>query len=199
MPDQLLLKSTVPRPRPVWRASYLLRRTLGTLKNELNRQSWKSVSLILNPKSMMPSNPDWDELRSDMQSVKRSVDEGTKCTSYAAGDAQKMAKGLDRSLAALSLLAANQFRGMPESCVGDSRLGREGSTYRNPKNWIKNATTQKYHVVFICAHSRRTRPRHRLRSQMPKGWIAKIAPWLKLLPPGSERHCQFSRPSIPYP
>ena len=47
--------------------------------------------------------------------------------------------------------------------------------WRNPKIWITNAAKQKYKVVFICEAGREP-----FEIEMPRGWIAKVAPWLKL-------------------
>jgi serine/threonine protein kinase len=89
-----------------------------------------------------------------------------------------LAKGLDRSLAALSLLAANQFKECP-NLVWVTPISVEKKDWRNPKHWIRNASKQTYKVVFVCARS--GEPGHEpFEIDMPKGWIVKIAPWLKL-------------------
>lgn len=91
----------------------------------------------------------------------------------------KLAKGLDRSLAALSLLAANQFRKCPNLVFWMTPISVEKKDWRNPKKWIKKTVTQNYSVVFVCAHSRE-RGHDPFEIDVPRAWIAKIAPWLKL-------------------
>ena len=91
---------------------------------------------------------------------------------------QRVTKGLDRSLAALSLLAANQFKECP-NLVWVTPTLVDKKDWRNPKKWITNAVKQKYNVVFICAHSGEA-GHEPFEIEMPRGWIAKIAPWLKL-------------------
>ncbi|KAI2503234.1 serine/threonine kinase [Fragilaria crotonensis] len=87
---------------------------------------------------------------------------------------QELAKGVHRSLAALAILSADQFKECP-NLVWMTPISVEKNDLRNPKNWF----TQKYSVVFICAHS--GEPGHEpFEIEMPRKWIAKIAPWLKL-------------------
>jgi hypothetical protein len=83
---------------------------------------------------------------------------------------QNLAEGLDRSLAALSLLAANLSKECPNLVW---------ITPKSVKNWVRNPLMQKYNVVFICAHSG-GRGHEPFEILVPKGWIAKVAPWLKL-------------------
>ena len=90
---------------------------------------------------------------------------------------QRLEKGLDRALGALSLLAANQF----EECLNlvwvTPIISVDSS--RDPRNWIRNGVLMKYQVVFICAHS--GEPGHKpFEITVPRGWIVKVAPWLKL-------------------
>ena len=89
-----------------------------------------------------------------------------------------LAKGLDRSLAALSLLAAHQFEQCP-NLVWVTPISVEKKDWRNRKHWIRNASKQKYKVVFACARS--GEPGHEpFEIDVSRGWIAKIAAWLKL-------------------
>ncbi|KAI2493549.1 serine/threonine kinase [Fragilaria crotonensis] len=88
---------------------------------------------------------------------------------------QKLGKGLDRSLAVLALLAANLFR----ECPNLIWLTPISVNATNPMQWIKKTGMHKYSVVFVCAYS--LEPGHvPFEIEVPKGWIAKIAPVLQL-------------------
>lgn len=99
--------------------------------------------------------------------VKKGVDESI-------ARLQNLAKGLDRSLAALALLSASQFKECP-NLVWVAPILVEKKYLRNPRKWC----TQRYSVVFICAHSGEA-GHEPFEIEMPRGWIAKIAPWLEL-------------------
>jgi serine/threonine protein kinase len=110
----------------------------------------------------------------DVHGVKMGVDESNARLQRQQKMLEKIAKGLHRSLAALALLSASQFKECP-NLVWVTPISVEEKFLRNPKKWF----TQKYSVVFICAHSHE--PGHApFEIDVPKGWIAKIAPWLKL-------------------
>lgn len=88
---------------------------------------------------------------------------------------QKLGKGLDRSLAVLALLAANRFR----ECPNLIWLTPISVNAANPLQWIKKTGMHKYSVVFVCAYS--LEPGHEpFEIEVPKGWVSKIAPVLKL-------------------
>ena len=91
---------------------------------------------------------------------------------------QRVTTRLDRSLAAFSSLTANQFSKCP-NLVWVFPMSVDKKEWKNPKNWITNAVKQKYKVVFICADSGEA-GHEPFAIEMPKAWIAKIAPWLKL-------------------
>jgi hypothetical protein len=91
---------------------------------------------------------------------------------------QNLQKKLDRSLAALSWLAANIVKGCP-NLVWVTPMSVEKNYLRNPKNWIRDAVKQKFKVVFICAHSGEA-GHNPFEISVPRGWIAQVAPWLKL-------------------
>ncbi|KAI2492666.1 serine/threonine kinase [Fragilaria crotonensis] len=83
-------------------------------------------------------------------------------------------KGLDRSLAALAHLSADQFKECP-NLVWMTPVVVDKTILEHPKKWF----TKKYSVVFICARS--GEPGHEpFEIDMPREWIVKIAPWLKL-------------------
>ncbi|KAI2502796.1 hypothetical protein MHU86_11620 [Fragilaria crotonensis] len=91
---------------------------------------------------------------------------------------QTLAKGYNRSLAALALLSANQFKECP-TLVWLTPISVEKEDWNTPLKWIRDKVLQKFSVVFICAHS--GEPGHEpFDIEAPRRWIVKIAPWLKL-------------------
>ncbi|KAI2492671.1 serine/threonine kinase [Fragilaria crotonensis] len=119
-----------------------------------------------------------DEILHGMRAVRVGVERNNQLLQEQQDMLQRLASGLERSLAALSLLAANQFKECP-NLVWVAPISVEKQDLGNPKNWIRSALKQKYKVVFICAHS--GQPGHEpFEIEVPKGWITKIAPWLKL-------------------
>ncbi|KAI2494864.1 serine/threonine kinase [Fragilaria crotonensis] len=91
---------------------------------------------------------------------------------------QRLAKGLDRSLAALALLSANQFMDCPKLVLMKPLVFDE-KFLKDPMGWSKDKRLQKYSVVFMCAHS--GVPGHEpFEIEVPRGWIVKVAPWLKV-------------------
>ncbi|KAI2494865.1 serine/threonine kinase [Fragilaria crotonensis] len=119
-----------------------------------------------------------DEILHGMRAVRVGVERNNQLLQEQQEMLQRLASGLERSLAALSLLAANQFKECP-NLVWVTPISVEKQDLGNPKKWIRSALKQKYKVVFICAHS--GQPGHEpFEIEVPKGWITKIAPWLKL-------------------
>jgi hypothetical protein len=88
------------------------------------------------------------------------------------------AKGLDRSIAALALLSANQIKECP-NLVWVSPISVEKKDRTTPKQWIRDKVLQKYSVVFICAHSGE-KGHEPFEIEVARRWIVRIAPWLKL-------------------
>ncbi|KAI2494587.1 serine/threonine kinase [Fragilaria crotonensis] len=119
-----------------------------------------------------------DEILHGMRAVRVGVERNNQLLQEQQEMLQRLASGLERSLAALSMLAANQFKECP-NLVWVTPISVEKQDLGNPKKWIKSALKQKYKVVFICAHS--GQPGHEpFEIEVPKGWITKIAPWLIL-------------------
>ena len=87
----------------------------------------------------------------------------------------KLAQGLDRNTALLSLLAAEHLKKCPHLVW----ITPVAVSSFEPKEWVKSVTKQKYKIIFICAHS--YQPAHEpFEVELPRDWIVKVAPWLKL-------------------
>ncbi|KAI2489093.1 serine/threonine kinase [Fragilaria crotonensis] len=127
----------------------------------------------------------WDEcfrrldlLRSDFYVVKVGVEHTQELLQKQQHMIQRLTKGLNRSLAALALLSSNQFKECP-NLVWLNPISVEKKDRSTPKKWIRDKVLQKYSVVFICAHS--GEPGHEaFEIEVPRRWIVKVAPWLKL-------------------
>ncbi|KAI2492673.1 serine/threonine kinase [Fragilaria crotonensis] len=117
-------------------------------------------------------------VRSDIYVVHVGVEHSNELLQKQQHMLQRLAKGLDRSLAALALLSANQFKKCP-NLVLMTPLVFDEKFLKDPMGWSKDKVLQKYSVVFICAHS--GVPGHEpFEIEMPRGWIVKVAPWLKV-------------------
>jgi hypothetical protein len=114
---------------------------------------------------------------------------------------QALTNGLDRSLAAVALLSADQFKECP-SLVWMAPMSVAKKYQKNPKKWLRNTVRPLFSVVFICAHS--GEPGHEpFQIEMPRKWIVKVAPWLilclKVLNAIANSQClPFPIPDLPF-
>ena len=116
-----------------------------------------------------------DSMRVKVDDVKVGVDQTRELMQRQQLMLQNVSKGLDRSLAVLSLLGANLFR----ECPNLIWLIPTSVKSTNPLQWLKKTGMRKYRVVFVCAYS--LEPGHEaFEIEVPKGWVVKIAPVLKL-------------------
>jgi hypothetical protein len=107
--------------------------------------------------------------------IKKSVNRNNELLEEQLRRINKLAQGLDRNMALLSMLAADHFNKCPHLVW----ITPAAVSSSEPQEWIKSLVKQKYRVVFICAHS--YQPAHEpFEVEMSRGWIVKIAPWLKL-------------------
>ncbi|KAI2501338.1 hypothetical protein MHU86_13136 [Fragilaria crotonensis] len=117
-------------------------------------------------------------VRSDLYVVHIGVEHTNELLQKQQQMLQRLTKGLNRSMAALALLSSNQFKECP-NLVWLNPISVEKKDRFTPKKWIRDKVLQKYSVVFICAHS--GLPGHEpFQIEVPRRWIVKVAPWLKL-------------------
>jgi hypothetical protein len=86
-----------------------------------------------------------------------------------------LASGLDRALSLLALLGAQHIKVYPNLvwlCPVDVK-------FANPREWLKGMVENRFHVLFICAHSGMA-CHHPFEIKIPKSWVVKVAPFLKL-------------------
>ena len=102
------------------------------------------VSTPINNQGIVHGNNENEILRL-LHEVKTSVD-------AANAGIHNLAKGQDLSLKVLSWLTANQFNECPNFFVV-TQIPDEKKDWSNPKKRIRDAATQKYNVVFLCAYS----------------------------------------------
>ncbi|KAI2491606.1 serine/threonine kinase [Fragilaria crotonensis] len=117
-------------------------------------------------------------VRSDIYVVHVGVEHSNELLQKQQHMLQRLAKGLDRSLAALALLSANQFMDCPK-LVFMKPLVFDEKFLKDPMGWSKDKMLQKYSVVFICARSGEE-GHEPFEIEVPRGWIVKVAPWLKV-------------------
>ncbi|KAI2503208.1 serine/threonine kinase [Fragilaria crotonensis] len=117
-------------------------------------------------------------VRSDLYVVHVGVENTNELLQKQQQMLQRLAKGLNRSLAALALLSSNQFKECP-NLVWWNPISVEKEDRSTPKKWIRDKVLQRSGVVFICALS--GEPGHEaFEIEVPRRWIVKFAPWLKL-------------------
>jgi serine/threonine protein kinase len=114
-------------------------------------------------------------LTASVDDMKRDVKRNTELLELQLTKIDKLAQGLDRNMSLLSWLADIHSKECPHLVW----ITPVAVTSRNPKEWIKMVTHQRYKVVFICEHS--FQPGHDpIEIKMPRSWIVVMAPWLKL-------------------
>ena len=111
-------------------------------------------------------------VRSDLYGVRLGVEHTNELLHKQQQMQQRLAKGLNRSLAALALLSSNQFKECP-NLVWLNPFSVEKEDRYTPKKWIRDNVRQNT-ASSSSVHTRVSQGMNRLRSRCQKGGLRRL-------------------------